>query len=190
MPFTTNAHEYLVSARRCADPVRHLAIRPVSRTGPNLASQGGRGVASGWKQRHGVNGALDVGKHQPGDDDAPESILGDFRPDTLYTPITELRCLLSVETRIYYMHGMAVLCYHPVDNVNQPGAHTMPRKQSREGKRVDASGTVLKAVRLELDPVTHKTLRVEAANQERSMAALVKELVEEYLAKRKAGGSK
>ena len=64
----------------------------------------------------------------------------------------------------------------------------MPRKQSTEGKRVDASGTVLKAVRLELDPATHKALRVEAANQERSMAALVKGLVEDYLAKRKGIG--
>ncbi len=109
---------------------------------------------------------------------------------TVYTPIMELRCLLLVNARIYYMHGMAVLCYHPVDTVNQPGAHTMPRKQSKEGKRVDASGTALKAVRLELDLPTHKALRVEAAHQEKSMAALVKELVEEYLAKRKSGGLK
>jgi predicted HicB family RNase H-like nuclease len=63
----------------------------------------------------------------------------------------------------------------------------MPRKQSKEGKRVDASGTVLKAVRLELDPATHKALRIEAAHQDKSMAALVKGLVEEYLARRKAG---
>ena len=52
---------------------------------------------------------------------------------------------------------------------------------------MDASGTILKAVRLELDPATHKALRVEAAHQDKSMAALVKGLVEEYL-KRKTGG--
>jgi hypothetical protein len=64
----------------------------------------------------------------------------------------------------------------------------MPRKRSRGGKPVDASGAVLKAVRLELDPATHKALRIEAAHQDKSMAALVKGLVVEYLAKRKASG--
>ena len=53
---------------------------------------------------------------------------------------------------------------------------------------MDVSGTALRAVRLELSPETHKALRVEAANQEKSMAALVKGLVEDHLAKRKAGG--
>ena len=67
----------------------------------------------------------------------------------------------------------------------------MPRKLSREGKPVNASGTALKAVRLELTPETHKRLRIEAARQDMSMAALVRGLVEGYLAdltKRKAGG--
>jgi predicted HicB family RNase H-like nuclease len=61
----------------------------------------------------------------------------------------------------------------------------MPRKQSKEGKPVNAVGTELKAVRLELTAETHKELRIEAAKQDMSMAALVRGLVEEYLAKRK-----
>jgi predicted HicB family RNase H-like nuclease len=63
----------------------------------------------------------------------------------------------------------------------------MPRKLSK-GKPVSATGTELKAVRLELTAETHKQLRIEAAKQDMSMAALVRGLVEEYLAKRK--GSK
>jgi hypothetical protein len=63
----------------------------------------------------------------------------------------------------------------------------MPRRQSTTGKPIDASGAELKSVRLELDAATHKALRVEAANQDKSMAALVRSLVEEYLAKRKPG---
>lgn len=60
----------------------------------------------------------------------------------------------------------------------------MPRK-TKGGKPVNAVGTELKAVRLELSPETHKELRVEAAKQDMSMAALVRGLVEEYLAKKK-----
>jgi predicted HicB family RNase H-like nuclease len=67
----------------------------------------------------------------------------------------------------------------------------MPRKRSMEGKPVNATGTVLKAVRLELTPETHKQLRIEAAKQDMSMAALVRGLVEEYLKKLGSGkGSK
>jgi hypothetical protein len=61
----------------------------------------------------------------------------------------------------------------------------MPRRQSKSGKPINASGVELKSVRLELDPATHKALRVEAANQDKSMAALVRTLVEEFLGKRK-----
>jgi predicted HicB family RNase H-like nuclease len=65
----------------------------------------------------------------------------------------------------------------------------MPRKLSREGKPVNATGMALKAVRLELTPDIHKQLRVEAAKQDMSMAALVRTWVEENLTKlRKAGG--
>lgn len=62
----------------------------------------------------------------------------------------------------------------------------MPRKQSKEGKPVNAVGAELKAVRLELTPEMHKALRIEAAKADTSMAALVRGLVEDYLAKRKA----
>jgi predicted HicB family RNase H-like nuclease len=65
----------------------------------------------------------------------------------------------------------------------------MPRKQSKEGKPVNAVGAELKAVRLELTPETHKQLRIEAAKQDMSMAALVRGLVEEYLAKVRSGAN-
>jgi predicted HicB family RNase H-like nuclease len=55
---------------------------------------------------------------------------------------------------------------------------------------MDAVGTELKAVRLELTPEVHKQLRIEAATQDMSMAALVRNLVEEYLAKKKGGRPK
>lgn len=42
----------------------------------------------------------------------------------------------------------------------------------------------LKAVRLDLEPDLHKQLRVEAAKQDKSMAALVRDLVVAYLADR------
>jgi predicted HicB family RNase H-like nuclease len=61
----------------------------------------------------------------------------------------------------------------------------MPRKRSKEGKPVSVTGVELKAVRLELTPETHKELRIEAAKQDKSMAALVRGLVEDFLAKRK-----
>jgi hypothetical protein len=66
----------------------------------------------------------------------------------------------------------------------------MPRKLSREGKPVDATGTALKAVRLELSPDVHKQLRIEAAKQDMSMAALVRTWVEENLAKLRKAGAK
>jgi hypothetical protein len=66
----------------------------------------------------------------------------------------------------------------------------MPRKRTREGKAVDATGTVLKAVRLELSPEIHKALRIEAAKADKSMAALVRGWVEEHLARLKKGGGR
>ncbi len=60
----------------------------------------------------------------------------------------------------------------------------MPRKTSKGGKPVDAVGTELKTVRLELTVADHKRLRVEAAKEGVSMAALARRLVEEFLAKR------
>jgi predicted HicB family RNase H-like nuclease len=55
---------------------------------------------------------------------------------------------------------------------------------------MDATGTALKAVRLELSPEIHKALRIEAAKQDKSMAALVRTWVEENLAKLRKTGSK
>jgi predicted HicB family RNase H-like nuclease len=66
----------------------------------------------------------------------------------------------------------------------------MPRKISREGKPVNATGAELKAVRLELTPDVHRQLRIEAAKQDMSMAALVRAWVEENLTKIKKAGSK
>jgi hypothetical protein len=66
----------------------------------------------------------------------------------------------------------------------------MPRKTSREGKPVNATGVELKAVRLELTPEIHKQLRIEAAKQDMSMAALVRTWVEENLAKLRKAGAK
>jgi hypothetical protein len=85
------------------------------------------------------------------------------------------------------MHGMPVLWYHPRGH-RDPGSNTtMPRKRSTEGRPVDATGTALKAVRLELSPEIHKALRIEAAKQDKSMAALVRTWVEENLARIRKG---
>ncbi len=72
----------------------------------------------------------------------------------------------------------------------------MPRK-TKGGKPVDATGTVLKAIRLELPLESHKQLRIEAARQDMSMAAYVRHLVEEHLtglgtvqAPKEGGGAK
>jgi hypothetical protein len=47
-----------------------------------------------------------------------------------------------------------------------------------------------KPVRVDLSPVVHKELRKAAADQEMSMAALARKVVEEYVAKRVKGGGK
>jgi plasmid stability protein len=61
----------------------------------------------------------------------------------------------------------------------------MPRKMSSAGKPVDSEGSELKAVRVELTPALHKQLRIEAAKHDRSMASMVRTLIEDYLSKRK-----
>jgi plasmid stability protein len=63
----------------------------------------------------------------------------------------------------------------------------MLRKKKPKGKPMNATtGTEAKAVRLELPADLHKQLRVEAAKHGQSMAALVRDLVEGFLAARKA----
>jgi hypothetical protein len=62
----------------------------------------------------------------------------------------------------------------------------MARKQAKGGKDVNATEEKLRAVRLELPEDVHKLLRLEAAKQDTSLAALARLAVEEYL-KRKAG---
>lgn len=64
----------------------------------------------------------------------------------------------------------------------------MARK--KEGKPMPATEIENKAVRLELDPETHQELRVLAAQNGKSMAAYVRQLVEQDLAKRKPKGAK
>jgi predicted HicB family RNase H-like nuclease len=64
----------------------------------------------------------------------------------------------------------------------------MARKKKVE-EDVNSAPEQLRAVRLELPPETHKQLRLEAARQDTSLAALARIAVEEYLAKRK-GNSK
>jgi hypothetical protein len=63
----------------------------------------------------------------------------------------------------------------------------MPHKKSQKGRLMNAQGVELRAVRLELDAATHKVLRVEAAKRDMSMAALVRSLVEEFVAKQQKG---
>jgi predicted HicB family RNase H-like nuclease len=59
----------------------------------------------------------------------------------------------------------------------------MPRKRSKKGKPVNATGVELKAVRLELPEETHRQLRVRAAEHGMSMASYVRQLVEDHLVK-------
>ena len=61
----------------------------------------------------------------------------------------------------------------------------MPRKKTEKGKPMDAQGAELKAVRVDLELATHKALRIEAAKREMSMAALARQLIEEFVAKQK-----
>jgi plasmid stability protein len=52
---------------------------------------------------------------------------------------------------------------------------------------VDAAGTELRGVRLELPIEVHKLLRMEAARREMSMAAAARAIIEEALTKKKPG---
>jgi hypothetical protein len=63
----------------------------------------------------------------------------------------------------------------------------MARKQSK-GPKMIAVQTEPKSIRLELEPNVHQQFRVESAKEGLSMAAVARRLVEEYLARRKAGG--
>jgi hypothetical protein len=63
----------------------------------------------------------------------------------------------------------------------------MPRKRNEEGKLMNATGQVLKPIRLDLTAEMHRRLRIQAAKEDKSMAALARDLVEEGL-KRKSGG--
>ena len=62
----------------------------------------------------------------------------------------------------------------------------MPRKRNAEGKMTSATGETLKPIRLDLTSEMHKRLRIQAAKEDKSMAALARELVEEGLKKRGA----
>jgi plasmid stability protein len=66
----------------------------------------------------------------------------------------------------------------------------MPRKKSKEGRPVDATGSELKAVRLELTAEMHRRLRIKAAERGMSMAAYVRSLVEGDLDEPKRGKSR
>jgi predicted HicB family RNase H-like nuclease len=63
----------------------------------------------------------------------------------------------------------------------------MARKQTGGKTVMNATEEKLRAVRLELTEDVHKLLRLEAAKQDTSLAALARTAVEEYL-KRKQGG--
>lgn len=46
----------------------------------------------------------------------------------------------------------------------------------------------LQSIRVQLSPEDHQRFRVEAAKEGRSMAAVARRLVEDYLSKRQTGG--
>jgi hypothetical protein len=66
----------------------------------------------------------------------------------------------------------------------------MARKQTKGNPAMSptAAESKLRAVRLELPENVHTLLRLEAAKQDTSLAALARIAVEEYLSRRKAGG--
>ncbi len=59
-----------------------------------------------------------------------------------------------------------------------------------KGKTMPATtvGTELKLVRLEVPPDIQLQFRVESSKEGKSMAAMARQLVEEWVAKRKGGG--
>ena len=66
----------------------------------------------------------------------------------------------------------------------------MAHKQTKGKVEMSTTATEpkLRAVRLELPENVHTLLRLEAAKQDTSLAALARIAVEEYLSRRKAGG--
>lgn len=60
----------------------------------------------------------------------------------------------------------------------------MARKKPE--KPVPATEAPSKAVRLDLDAESHRKLRLEAAKLEKPMAAVVRDLVEEFLRRKEA----
>jgi hypothetical protein len=63
----------------------------------------------------------------------------------------------------------------------------MPRKKTKEGKLMSATGEILRPIRLDLSVEMHRRLRIQAAKEDKSMAALARELVEEGLKRRNGG---
>lgn len=63
----------------------------------------------------------------------------------------------------------------------------MASKRARGGS-MPAAETGTKSIRLELPADVHQTFRVEAAKEGTSMAAVARQLVEEWLKKRKGAG--
>jgi hypothetical protein len=61
---------------------------------------------------------------------------------------------------------------------------------AREGKKMSAIAeeSGLKLVRIEMPPEIHKPFRVETATEGLGLASMARRLVEEWTAKRKAGG--
>ena len=62
----------------------------------------------------------------------------------------------------------------------------MPRRKNEEGKLMDTTGQVLKIDRLELPVATRRSQRIQAAKEDKSVAALARGLVEEGLKKKGA----
>jgi ParG len=62
----------------------------------------------------------------------------------------------------------------------------MARRQTKGKTPVIATDEEVKSVRLELPESVHREFRVEVAKEGMSMAAMAKQLVEEWLAKRRS----
>jgi hypothetical protein len=62
----------------------------------------------------------------------------------------------------------------------------MPRRKHEEGKLMDTTGQVLKIDRLELPVATRRSQRIQAAKEDKSMAALARGLAAEGLKKKGA----
>jgi hypothetical protein len=73
-----------------------------------------------------------------------------------------------------------------VDTVN-PWGNAMARKQAKGTKMAATIEARPQSVRLELPADLHRQFRVEAAKEGQSMAAVARQLVEEWVKGRKAG---